>query len=321
MPKASIDEQLDQLDTLDFSSPENAGLDELQKALNNKNNRLVAKAARLCSEHHIYSCSEQLKHVFHYFVDKADKDKGCYAKKAIVKALYELDVIDSEFYTSAIQYRQMEPVWGGSVDTAVEVRCWAAYGLTLSANSRIILQLLELLHDAEAQARLGAVKAIANTNPTHAEILLREKILDGDEDAYVVGECFHQLIAIEPEQSLSFIKPYLDHPQEEWVEYAALAIAEYKDPAAFEVLQEAVETAFYDTKKKYLIKALALHRSKQSVDYLLGRLDEAGKDEIHTIIEALSIYQTNDDLRRQVQNKIDTSQNQAMESAFKEYWQ
>jgi hypothetical protein len=320
MARKSVDELLAHLDNLNFGTQDEETFVVLKKCLSSKSSLVVAKTAKLCADHHLSQLNQELVQTFRYFVEKAEKDKGCYAKKAIVKTLYELDFINTEFYTEAISVRQMEPVWGGSVDSAFDVRCWAANGLTLSTNVHIIFQLLELLHDTEPQARLGAVKAIAYTNPMHANILIREKILDGDEETYIIGECFHQLMIVDPDTNLEFVKAYLAHNDEEWVEYAALAIAAYNDLTAFEVLKEAIEQAFYDSKKRHLIKAMALHRSKHTVDYLLVLLESAGSQEVDTIIEALAIYRTNDKIRQQVQTKIDGIDSQNAIDAFEKYW-
>ena len=224
MARLTPDQKIEQLDNQDFNSENVYGHELLEKATKAKHNRLVAKAAKICGQYYFDQYLKPLKAAFSYFEEKPDKDKGCFAKKAIVQTLFELDHLDDDFYIRAIQCRQHEPVWGGSVDTAVEVRCWGALGLTLSPNSRMVFQILNLLHDAEPQARLGAVKAISCLASAQAELLLREKVLDGDEDTYIIGECFHQLITVEPDYSPEFVAGYLQHDNEEWVEYAALAI-------------------------------------------------------------------------------------------------
>jgi HEAT repeat protein len=216
--------------------------------------------------------------------------------------------------------RQQEPVWGGHVDSAVEVRCWSAYGLTLSVNSRIVFPLIELLHDEEPQARLGAVKAISRINPSTAEILLREKVLDGDEDAYVVGECFDQLMSIEPECSLEFVAGYLDHDHEEVMEYAALALAHCSDPQAFERLKSAFEECSFGRQGSKLIEAIALHRSQQAMVYLLDRLAEAEIGLGTDIIKSLSVYKSNETLRERVRKIISELTDNRLESVFEEYW-
>ncbi|MEJ2693051.1 MAG: HEAT repeat domain-containing protein [Candidatus Thiodiazotropha sp.] len=320
MSRLSIDEKIEQLEQLDFGNDPEVSKTTIQAALKAKQNRLVSKAAKLCVEHHLYEYFEELKAAFHYFAEKPEKDKGCFAKKSIVKTLYELDCLDDDFYTAAIALRQHEPVWGGHVDSAVEVRCWSAYGLTLSANSRIVFPLIELLHDEEPQARLGAVKAISHVNPSTAELLLREKVLDGDEDAYVVGECFDQLMSIEPECSLEFVAGYLQHDHDEVREYAALALAHCSDPQAFDALKSAFEEYSFGRQGGKLIEAMALHRSQKAMDYLLDRLTDADIGLATDIIRSLSVYKSNESLRARMLTIISELSDNRLESVFEEYW-
>jgi HEAT repeat protein len=320
MARLTIDEKIEQLDRLDFNGNPVESKAEIRTALQAKSSRLVSKAAKLCSEQHLYEFIDELKAAFHHFADKSDKDKGCFAKKSIIKTLYELDYIDDDFYTSAIAVKQYEPVWGGRVDSAVDVRCWSAFGLTLSANSRIVFPLLTLLHDEEPQARLGAVKAISHINPSTAELLLREKVLDGDEDAYVVGECFDQLMLIEPEYSLAFIAGHLDHDEEEVREYAALALAHCSDPQAFAALRNAFESDSFEIERNKLIEAMALHRSQQAIDYLLAILPEAEIARASAIIKSLSLHNSNETLRKQLHNVISKRGDNRLKEVFKEHW-
>ena len=324
MARLTNEQKIDQLDNLRLSDPnadDNADNQAvLLKAVQAKHNRLVAKAAKLCAQHYLSQYHETLKTAFHYFAQHADKDKGCFAKKAIVQSLFEMDHLDDDFYAAAIKIRQPEPVWGGSIDSAIDVRCWAALGLTLSPNSRIMFELLELLHDPEAQARLGAVKAISCIAVAQAELLLREKILDGDEDAYVIGECFHQLMTIEPDYSLQFVASYLDHSDEEWLEYAALAIAQQPTTEALQLLTAQLEQNALGLQQKHLIKAIALHRSSAAIDYLLDRLQDAGQQQALYIISALSNYRSNSEVRQLVAECIEQSQQPSLQQAFEEYW-
>ena len=320
MSRLSIDEKIEQLDQLTVGGDAETSKAKIQAALKAKHNRLVSKAAKLCGERHLYEYFDELKAAFHYFADKPDKDKGCFAKKAIIKTLYELDYIDDDFYTAAIALRQREPVWGGHVDSAVDVRCWSAYGLTLSANPRTVFPLIELLHDEEPQARLGAVKAISHINPSTAELLLREKVLDGDEHAYVVGECFDQLISIEPECSLEFVAGYLDHEHDEVREYAALALAHCSDPQAFDMLKRAFEEYGFGRHGGKLIEAMALHRSQKAMDYLLDRLAEAEIGLATDIVKSLSVYKSNETLRERVRNIMSERSDNRLESVFTEHW-
>ena len=320
MARLTIDEKIERLETLTPGVNSEEAHAELKSALKAKHNRLVAKAAKICGEHYLSDFIAELQSAFRYFADKQDKDKACFAKKAIIKALYEMDYRDDEFYATAISVRQHEPVWGGHVDTAVDVRCWSALGLTLSANSRVVFPLLEMLHDEEPQARLGAVKAIACLNISVAEVLLREKILDGDEDSYVVGECFQQLMRIEPDESLSFLARYLAAENEEIMEYAALAISQWNDINALECLQDAFDNAVSAYEKRKLLEAIALHRSDTAKQYLLDLLQDAPRLVALAIVKALSIYKNNESLKQKVNHIVCNHAVSELQSEYTEYW-
>ena len=320
MARLTVDEKIELLDALQISGNAEEANAQLKSALIAKHNRLVAKAAKICGEHYLSDFIPELQRAFRYFVEKPDKDKGCFAKKAIIKALYEMDYRDDDFYSSAIIVRQHEPVWGGHVDTAVDVRCWSALGLTLSANSRVVFPLLEMMHDEEPQARLGAVKAIACLNISVAEVLLREKILSGDDDSYVVGECFQQLMRIEPDESLSFVARYVTSDNEEILEYATLAISQWNDINALECLQRAFDNAVSAFEKRKLIEAIALHRSDNAKQYLLGLLQDAPRLVAMAIVKALSIYKNNESLKEKVTHIVCNHAVAELQSEYTEYW-
>ena len=140
-----------------------------------------------------------------------------------------------------MQYRQLEPVWGGTADTAVDVRASCAMGLVASGYSRALVELTALLHDTDAAARLGAVRAIACGNPREAELLLRSKVLGGDAEPQVLGECFTGLLAVEPDESIGFVAGYLAHADEAVRELAALALGESRLDGALAPLQAGLE--------------------------------------------------------------------------------
>jgi len=86
-----------------------------------------------------------------------------------------------------MRYRQPEPVWGGPVDTALDLRCTCAMGLAGTAYPRAIIELVTLLQDSEHHARSGAARAIACTEPLAAEPVLRLKALGGDPEPEAIG--------------------------------------------------------------------------------------------------------------------------------------
>ena len=175
------------------------------------------------------------------FLDKPLKqDPSCFAKKAIARALGRARLQRHGVLIAAVcSYRQLEPVWGGTADTAVDVRASCAMGLVASGYSRALVELTALVNDADAAARVGAVRAIACGNPREAELLLRSKVLAGDAEPQVLGECFTGLLAVEPEESIGFVAGYLAHADEAVRELAALALGESRLDGALAPLQEA----------------------------------------------------------------------------------
>jgi hypothetical protein len=103
-----------------------------------------------------------------------------HAKGAIARALVALDCQDAALYRAGIRLRQLEPVWGGSVDTAIDLRGTCAMGLVQTRYPRALAELVALLADPEPRARTGAAPAIVCAVPLGAEAVLRAKALMGN---------------------------------------------------------------------------------------------------------------------------------------------
>ena len=104
-----------------------------------------------------------------------------------------------------MRHVQMEPGWGGSSDTAVELRAVCAMGLASTTYPNKLRELVNLLVDREWQARAGAVRAIAAVGSDAAALLLRFKALSGDKEPEVLSECFSGLLAIEGAEALPLV--------------------------------------------------------------------------------------------------------------------
>src|SRR5580658_5312848 len=106
------------------------GLKQMAKALASKSNLVAAKAARISGDAQWAELTGELVTAFDRFLKRGSElDKGCVALTAIARALYSLDYREAELFLSGMKHVQMEPVWGGSQDTAVELRSVCAMGL------------------------------------------------------------------------------------------------------------------------------------------------------------------------------------------------
>ncbi len=109
----------------------------LAQALADRSFRVVAQAAELCEEFSLKERVPDLVAAFARFLeDPVKRDPKCIAKQAIARALVSLECNDVEFFLTGLRYRQPEPVWGGSADAAVEVRCSCAMGLVAALRAR-----------------------------------------------------------------------------------------------------------------------------------------------------------------------------------------
>ena len=288
-PQPDVDAELAALDELPAERA--AKVEALKRGLAG-HYRVAAKAARVAEDALLYELIPSLESSYARFLDKPlKKDPSCVAKKALARALVALDAGNVEFFAAGLTLRQLEPVWGGTADTAADVRASCAMGLVASGYPRALVELTALLNDAEAAARMGAARAIACGNPREAELLLRAKALAGDAEPQVLGECFTGLLAVEPDESLKFVAGYLTHADEAVRELAALALGESRLDAALAPLKEAWNGVLVGEEfRRALLRAAAAHRSEAAFDWLLGLVGEARVPVAMAIIEALAPY-------------------------------
>lgn len=322
-PKQKTEEKIEALRHCVEHGTKSQAQDCLKKALTEKSNFLVAKAAEWTAEQLAYDLIPDLATAFERFMDDTlTSDKTCAAKRAIARALYDLEYDNAAFFRTHLNYRQMEPVWGGSVDTAVDLRCTCAFGLVASNDPRAVLFLLDLLHDSEHQARLGAVKAIERVQPFQAEIVLRHKILQGDEEPEVIAQCFSSLVKVAAEESLEFIGGYLHGEDDVLRESAALALGESRLDDALVMLIDACGNLFgFDPLIIGFYRAIALQRKEKAYEYLLDKIAHAGADHAASAVAALALYNYNQDLSKQISAIAKKRNLKKIDQAVQTYWQ
>ncbi len=264
---------------------------EIKRALNGNISLLVAKAADIVSNWRLHDLLPDLTAAFHRFlVNNGKADKQCTAKTSIINALNNLEYLGDDVYLAGVQYVQMEPVWGGQADTAIEVRCGCAFGLARINYPDVHYVLADLLVDHETSVRVAAVKALAYMGTPESDVMLRLKVLVGDSEIEVIGECFTALMTIIPKQSLGFVSRYLKHNDLAIVESAALAIGGSHIPEAFETLKNCWEEnpiLFY---RRAIMLSIALIRSDDAFDFLLDVVRNADTQTAAQAISTLKLY-------------------------------
>jgi HEAT repeat protein len=296
------DSTLQALNALPPTAERTVQNEAIAQALASPHFRVVAKAATLAGERSLHERIPDLLAAYPRFLqDGTKQDPQCLAKAALTGALLALECGDVSFWLAGIRCRQPEPVWGSTTDTAVDVRCNCALGLGNSGHARAIIELTVLLNDPERRVRAGAARAISCGDPLQAEPLLRFKILAGDADAEVLGECFTALLALAPVNSMSLVASRLLDADEAVRDYAALALGESRHPLALDHLKAAWNgTLVPSGLRTVLARAAALHRSEAAFDWLVGIIEEGRAEDAAIAADALSVYDRNTKLMQWV---------------------
>jgi len=322
MAKArTLEQRLATLNELREDPTSDRAIKELRSALSAKSNYVVAKAAKIVGESEIGDLESELASAFGRFMKDAVKtDPGCRAKTAIADALYRIGCRDEELLLQGIRHVQMEPVYGGSVDTATELRSVCALGLVRMNYREVMIELAHLLADGEQVARVGAARALGYAEREDAVPLLRFKVLIGDREPQVLSECFIALLKIAPQSSLPFVAEFLDHRDQTVTEAAAMALGESRREEAFEILKSWWERTHYADLRRTALVAIAVLRQEQATRFLLELIAKERTLVAREAISALGMYRYDEKMRQEVAQAVegrkDASLMRAVEEVF-----
>lgn len=272
----------------------------LAKALADPRNALVEAAAQVIGEAELSGFQPALVAAFERLLPDALKsDPMCKGKVAVVNALLALDAPEGTVFLAGVTHRQHQPVYGGSVDTAAELRGLCALGL-LRARHPLAAQLVAvLLADVEATARAGAGHALGELDPVAALPLLRYKLALGDPSPEVVGACFRSFLDHAPEPGFEIATTYLSGEDAPAAEAVALALGESRKPHAFELLRDYAATAD-DSGRNVAFVAMALLRDDTANVHLLEVVATGTQARAEGAVRALAHFRHDPKLRQKV---------------------
>jgi hypothetical protein len=301
-----VERKLDALSSLGNDLDRATLNEKLKEGLADSHFRVVAKAATICGERLLHERIGDLKAAYARFLeDPIKRDPKCIAKQSIARALVSLECPDVDFFRTGIQYRQLEPVWGGTEDCALDIRSSCAMGLIASGHYRAMAEVIHLLADPQGRVREGAVRALSCGNPQTAEVLLRFKVMVGDAEPEVIGECFIGLMSIASDESLHFVAAGLSHSKEAIRDLAALALGQSRHPGAIAHLRAAWDGTVVSREfRKVLIRAAAVHRSEDAFEWLLSIIEHGEQVYADTAVDALSVYERNSKLVERIKTAL-----------------
>jgi hypothetical protein len=295
----------------------------ITEALNDRHCLMVKEAAEFCEERLIYDLEADLLKAYQRFLNNPVKnDPNCTAKEAIVRTLVALDSQEIDFFIAGLRYHQHEPVWGGTEDTATDLRVSCAMGLVNTSYPRALIELVTLLYDHNSHARKGAVRAIAFTQPLAAEAVLRSKAIAGDVEPDVIGETLSALLQVSPTESREFIASFLESDRDPMLRQSvALAIGESRLDEALDLLRSCWnDKPLKEEQDNCLLLGAVLHRSEKAFAWLLDVVVEGDPSSARFVVEKLAIYRTDKSLKKKMEAALDERGDDALAADFFKIW-
>ncbi|HEY3454009.1 MAG TPA: hypothetical protein VGK64_05355 [Bryobacteraceae bacterium] len=308
MKNDRVEQQLENLRALRALGPTEAAAGVLRKALRDRVNVVVAKAAAISAEFQLKALIPDLLQAFDRLFEKpVENDRQCWGKNAIAKALKDLGHSESAPFLRGLRYIQMEPSWERSVDTANVLRGTCALALVQCndlTRDEIILHLIEALTEGEPTVRRDAALAVEQMSGREAVSLLRLKARAGDEEPEVTGQIFESLLRLDPSPSTSFVAGFLDHENEQLAEEAALSLGASRLPQALETLKVAWKKFKNRALGPVLLRAISASRSEEALEFLLTIVREGRPSDAQDALRALEIHRDSEDIRRRIEEAL-----------------
>jgi len=281
--KRSFEEQLAALDALRQQTPE-ACIAPLRKALQHKNNFVVAKAADLVRQFQLTQLTPDLLTAFdRFFTDPVKSDPQCWAKNSISRTLAAFEHQDADVFLRGMKHIQPEPSYGGASDSAATLRATCALALVQCRSliePELLAHLIDLLGDKDKSVRVEVIRAIELVGSPSSALLLRLRatlgstpsarspLHDSNEEPEVLGACYSGILRIEGVSAIAWVSRFLASSDDSATE-AALAIAGTHSLQGFEVLQQDFAEASDPWFRTVLLSAMALTRQDAALEFLL----------------------------------------------------
>ncbi|MGG6294724.1 HEAT repeat domain-containing protein [Leptolyngbya sp. AN02str] len=286
----------------------NAATNTVRRVLQSPYGTAIAQATRFIAQYELTDFIPELVSTFERcMLNGAKTDPNCLAKEGVVDALYRLNyglhIGDESVFLQGIHHVQMEPVWGGQMDTAAKLRGICAMGLVRMNYPDVLTELADLLADAESPARIAAARAIAYSGHPSGVALLRLRSRIGDEPT-VISECLTALLTLDPQGSLSFVASFLQHPEPQTQELTALVLGESRLPQALGLLQHWWSHTTEPELRQTALLAIATLRYPDAIQFLLGLLSDSPPTQANEALAALKIYEHDPVLWQEVSNRV-----------------
>lgn len=323
--KQVFDRKLQQLDELRAAPQSAETVAALRKALRDKANLVVAKAAKLAQDFDLRDLIPDLLAAFSRLFEELPKsDPQCWGKNAIAQALKDFAYTEPEPFLRGIGHVQHEPVWGGQEDTAGKLRgiCMLALLDCRSISDHVLLShLTDLLADSDPGVRADTARAMAHTGRLEAALLLRLKIACGDEKPEVTGACLSSLLAMDPRTGVQAAQRLLASGNEDLKYEAAAALGSSKEEAAINLLRGTYQTSRDPHFRLALLRAIGASLHPAGLAYLVSLINPADSATARWAIEALAPAKYREELRAQVEAAVRATESETLLTFYRRHFE
>lgn len=315
--RSSLDEKLAAIRALrgQVLTPEQKAL--VRQRIGDRSNLVVAAAAAVARENTLVEFAGDLVAAFDRFlVNPLKDDKLCRAKLAIVQALDAMEHLNPEVFEKAAHHVQLEPVWGGSEDTAPPLRAAALVALARAEGTASLPVLVDALVDPAKEARIAAAVALGAIGTETAGLILRLKVRLGDRDPDVLSECLGGLLAVDPKTYLPIVAGFLEPGRAEACEAAALALGKSRLPEALDPLRACWQGCRDPDLAQQILLAVAILRRPAAIDFLLELVASGSDQTAVAALAALKIHRFDPPLRERIARVIGERNDPALRAVF-----
>ena len=270
----------------------------LLKALNDKSGYVAEAAARALGKTGGEGVVQALIERFLWYSEDGPKrDKSCSARKAIAIALGKLE--DRRAADALrIGMRTVQLTWDHS-DIAVGLRAACAISLAEIRADNVLIDLAHMLFDGKpirpgedpkGPTRKAAAMAIAGLAEPGGEIALAIRLMYPEgESPEVLVECMEAVVAMEGENAVRLISPFLASEDTYLAANAGLILAKTRNPEVLPLLKAAV-TDCPDGAILPIATAIASLRSDEACEALMELAKDLNPKVRQAAITALEVF-------------------------------
>lgn len=294
MPTRKLEDRIDELRQLRTNTFAVDAEAILRKAFADRSNLVIAEAAKTVGELQLSGLTAELLAAFdRLFHEPVKTDPKCWGKTAIVKVLAQLDYSESSPFVRGLRHVQMEPVYGGQEDSAVQLRANSFLALVQCSDlSRfeVLGYLVDAMSDPADPVRIEAVRALNQLGGDEAVLLLRLKARTGDRRPLIIGYVFDALLQMQRDRAVSFVAEYLKSIDEELRDEAALALGGSRVVTAVKALIETWKEVRTEQFSSVLLRAISSSGLPEAIEFLLGLLRSGTAQQSAAAADALKLH-------------------------------